>query len=99
MNKSDFYNCKSVNLQKYVDSSDCSLDIQAAEALAKAFSMWSEVKFFDQELHLLSINISYVSDMVLSSDLLSVIKTFALMQNFDIMGWSDEIRSVYEDEE
>lgn len=99
MKDSEFYTCKAVNLQKYVDSPDCDYEIEAAEGLAKAFAMWSEVKFFDKEHLLLSINISYVSDMVFSPDLLAVIKAFALVNDYAVMGCRDEVRSVYEAEE
>ena len=99
MKNSEFYTCKAVNLQKYLDSPNCDYEIEAANGLAKAFSMWSEVDFFDKEHLLLSINISYVSDMVFSPDLLAVIKSFALVNRYDIMGCKDEVRSVYEAEE
>lgn len=99
MKNSEFYTCKAVNLQKYLDSPNCDYEIEAANGLAKAFAMWSEVDFFDKEHLLLSINISYVSDMVFSSDLLAVIKSFALVNRYDIMGSKDEVRSVYEAEE
>lgn len=99
MKNSEFYTCKSVNLQKYLDSPDCDYEVEAANGLAKAFSMWSEVEYFDKKHRLLSINISYVSDMVFSPDLLAVIKSFALVNRYDIMGCKEEFRSVYEAEE
>ncbi|MFG6386188.1 MAG: hypothetical protein K1V80_06925 [Muribaculaceae bacterium] len=99
MNNSDFYTCKTVNLQKFLDSPDCDFEVEAAKGLAKAFSMWAEVSFFDKDLMLLSINISYVSDMVFSPDLLDVIKSFALVNRYVILGYKDEVRSVYEAEE
>lgn len=99
MNKSEYYSCKALNLQKYLDSENCDFEIEAAQGLAKAFSMWAKVDFFDKEHRLLSITLSYVSDIVFSPDLLAVIKAFALVNHYDIMGSKDEIRSVYEVEE
>ncbi len=98
MNKSEYYSCKTLNLQKYLDSDNCDFEVEAAKGLAKAFSMWAEVDSFNMEHLLLSINISYVSDIVFSPDLLAVIKAFALINHYDIMGSKDEIRSVYDDE-
>ena len=99
MNKNEFYTCNALNLQKFLESENCDFELEAAKGLAKAFSMWTEVDFFDKENRLLSITVSYVSDMVFSADLLAVIKAFALVNHYDIMGCKEEIRSVYEAEE
>lgn len=96
MNK-DLYTCKYVILGKYTDSSDYRSDLEDAVHLAKAFALWCELDQFDPENNWLTLKIAYVSDMVFSSDLLRVIKFFALFHGYSIMRWEDEIRPLEND--
>lgn len=96
MNK-DFYTCKYVILGKYIDSDDYQSELERANHLAKAFALWCELDHFDPESYWFTVKISYVSDMVFSSDLLSVIKFFALFDNYSIMQWGDETRPLEDD--
>ena len=89
---SDSYTCKYVILGKYTDGADYSFELEAAQALAKAFSLWCDLESFDPESYWLRIKISYVSDIVFSPELLATIKFFALFHDFSVMEWKDETR-------
>lgn len=96
MNK-DSYTCKYVILGKYTDSGNYHLELEEADHLAKAFALWCELDHFDPKTYWLTIKIAYVSDIVFSSDLLNVIKFFALSHDYSIMRWEDEIRPLEND--
>lgn len=92
MNNKELYACKYAILGKYTDSGDCHSDFETASHLAGAFALWCELDHFDPDSRWLTVKISYVSDMVFSSDLLGVIKFFALFHGYSIMRWGDETR-------
>ena len=93
----DLYICKYVILGKYTDDGDYHSDLEAATHLAKTFALWCELDYFDPESYWFTVKIAYVSDMVFSSDLLDVIKFFALFHGYSIMRWGDETRPLEND--
>ena len=93
----EFYNCTTISMGKYLDFDDPKLDVEDAKAFVKAFALWFELDFFDEKNNWLVIKISYVNDNFFSEDILRSIKFFMQFNNYSYISSVNERRSVYDD--
>lgn len=94
---SEFYNCTTISIGKYVEGGNPEFDIEAAKAFVKAFALWFEFDFFDEKAKWLIIKISYVNDNFFKEDILHTIKFFMQFHDYSYISSVNERRSVYDD--
>ena len=82
---------------KFVDSDDPQLEIDEAKAFVKAFDLWFEFEFYDENNRWLIIKISYVNDNFFHEDILRTIKFFMQFHDYSYISSVNELRSVYDD--
>lgn len=99
MTDTEFYNCTTILMGKYLDSDDPQLEIEDAKAFVKAFALWFEFDFFDEKRKWLAIKISYVNDNFFHEDILRTIKFFMQFHEYSYLSSVNECRSVYDDDE
>ena len=97
MVNTEFYNCTTISMGKFVDSDDPQLEIDEAKAFVKAFDLWFEFEFYDENNRWLIIKISYVNDNFFHEDILRTIKFFMQFHDYSYISSVNELRSVYDD--
>lgn len=97
MNDTEFYNCTTISMGKYLDIKDPNPEIDEAKAFVKAFALWFELDFFDEKNNWLVIKISYVNDNFFCEDVLHTIKFFMQFHNYSYLSSIKERRSIYDD--
>lgn len=99
MADTEFYNCTTISMGKYLDFDDPQLEIDDAKAFVKAFALWFELDYFDKKKNWLVIKISYVNDNFFSEEILHTIKFFMQFHDYSYLSFVNERRSVYDDNE
>ncbi len=99
MTNKEFYNCTTISMGKYVDFDTPQFDVEEAKAFVKAFALWFEFDFFDENNKWLVIKISYINDNFFCEDILRTIKFFMQFHDYSYISSTDERRSVYDDNE
>ena len=97
MTDTEFYNCTTIFMGKYVDCDNPQLDIDYAKAFVKAFFLWFDFEFFDEKSKWLIIKISYVNDSFFHEEILRTIKFFMQFHDYSYIKSVSERRSIYDD--
>lgn len=100
MSNSEFYNCTTIFMGKYLDgntSEDYKLEIDCLNSFANAFALWAEEDYYDKEKGYYSVKISYVNDNFHSPEMLATIKFFMMLHGYSYMYSEHVKRSVYDD--
>ena len=99
MNNSEFYNCTTIFMGKYVDFDDPQLDIDDVKFFVKAFALWFEFEFFDEKSKWLIVKITYINDNFFHEEILRTIKFFMQFHDYSYIKSVDERRSVYDEDD
>lgn len=99
MTDTEFYNCTTISMGKYVDFDNPQLDIDDAKAFVEAFALWFEFESFDKKNKWLAIKISYINDNFYHEEILRTIKFFMQFHNYSYVSSVNERRSVYDDDD
>lgn len=93
----EFYNCTTVFMGKYLDCNNPQVEIDDAKAFVKAFALWFDFESYDEKRRWITIKISYVNDNFYHEEILRTIKFFMQFHDFCFLHSVNERRSVYED--
>lgn len=99
MDNTEFYNCTTIFMGKYVESDDPQLEIDDVKAFVKAFALWFEFEYFDEKKKWLTVKISYVNDNFFHEEVLRTIKFFMQYHDYSYLYSLNERRSVYDDDD
>ncbi|MDY5632269.1 MAG: hypothetical protein SPF56_07270 [Bacteroidaceae bacterium] len=102
MTNSEFYNCTTIYMGKYLDgntSEEYELEVGILKSFANAFALWFEKDYYDQEKGYYSVRITYVNDNFHAPETLATIKFFMMLHGYSYMYSKHGQRSVYEDNE
>ena len=97
-NNSDFYNCTTIYMGKYVDSigegARYTDDVEIAKHFVEAFALWFDLELFDEKTNWLIIKISYVNDHFFHEELLSAIKFFMQFHDYSYIKSVNELKPI-----
>lgn len=99
MTDTEFYNCTTISMGKYVDFDNPQLDIDDAKAFVGAFALWFEFESFNEKTKWLAIKISYINDNFYHEEILRTIKFFMQFHDYSYISSVNERRSVYDDDD